>query len=116
MRPGLRRRRRCPHEEQFNMSLLTADERGPVSATHPDGVATSLLRRGRAWWHAMGVWLALALLVGVASLLSEHFLTAHNLFNVLRQASMIAIIGAGMTVVIISGGIDLAVGSIVLLC
>lgn len=67
-------------------------------------------------WHALGVWGALAILLVVASFLSEHFLSTQNVFNILRQASMIAIIALGMTFVIISGGIDLAVGSVVLLC
>jgi ribose/xylose/arabinose/galactoside ABC-type transport system permease subunit len=41
----------------------------------------------------------------------ETFLTANNLLNVLRRSSVNAIIGVGMTTIIISGGIDLSVGS-----
>ncbi|MFH1737813.1 MAG: hypothetical protein ABIH23_02310 [bacterium] len=43
------------------------------------------------------------------------FLKPENLVNVVRQASGIAIIAAGMTMVIITGGIDLSVGSLVAL-
>lgn len=46
------------------------------------------------------------------SLLSDRFLTVSNFMNVFRQVSIQAIIAFGMTLVIISGGIDLSVGSI----
>ncbi len=45
--------------------------------------------------------------------LTPHFLTVSNLLNVLEQTSINAVIAAGMTFVIISGGIDLSVGSLV---
>ncbi|HEX4825908.1 MAG TPA: ABC transporter permease [Candidatus Polarisedimenticolaceae bacterium] len=47
------------------------------------------------------------------SFLSPHFLTAENLLNVSLQASITAIVAAGMTFVILTGGIDLSVGSVV---
>lgn len=47
------------------------------------------------------------------SLTTGHFLTVKNLTNVLRQVSMIGISTVGMTMIIISGGIDLSVGSVV---
>lgn len=43
---------------------------------------------------------------------TPHFLTTSNLLNVLEQTSLNAIVAVGMTFVIISGGIDLSVGSI----
>jgi ribose transport system permease protein len=45
--------------------------------------------------------------------LTPHFLTVANLLNVLEQTSINAVIAAGMTFVIVSGGIDLSVGSLV---
>jgi len=51
----------------------------------------------------------------IATLLSDSFLTVNNLLNVIRQVSITAIIAAGMTFVILTGGIDLSVGSIVAL-
>ena len=45
------------------------------------------------------------------SLVAPNFLTERNLVNILRQMSMIAIIGVGMTMVIIAAEIDLSVGS-----
>jgi ribose/xylose/arabinose/galactoside ABC-type transport system permease subunit len=43
---------------------------------------------------------------------TPHFLTVSNLLNVLEQTSINAIVAVGMTYVIISGGIDLSVGSV----
>ncbi len=55
------------------------------------------------------------LLVGVGcSLLSEHFLSADNMINILSQSAVVGILAIGMTMVIITGGggIDLSAGSI----
>lgn len=57
----------------------------------------------------------LALLAAVLSVISPHFLTVSNTLNVLRQVSVISIIAVGMTYVIITGGIDLSVGSVLAL-
>ena len=59
--------------------------------------------------------IALAVLLEgvVLSLLSSHFFTTENLLNVSLQASITAIVAVGMTFVILSGGIDLSVGSVV---
>lgn len=58
------------------------------------------------------VLLALMLLVGVAS---PHFFATDNLLNVVEQSSINALLGMGVTFVIIAGGIDLSVGSILAL-
>ncbi len=58
--------------------------------------------------------LALALLIGLClSLLSPYFLTQSNIFNMLDQSVVIGIVSVGMTFVILIGGIDLSVGSVV---
>lgn len=55
----------------------------------------------------------LALLIAVVlSLASPHFLTASNLFNLMDQSVVIGIVAIGMTFVILTGGIDLSVGSV----
>jgi len=54
---------------------------------------------------------ALVALSIISSFLSEYFLQWQNLLNILRQVSYTGIIGLGMTFVIVSGGIDLSVGS-----
>src|ERR1051325_11586656 len=52
--------------------------------------------------------------LGVALwILTPHFLTVSNLLNVAQQTAINAIIAVGLTFVIISGGIDLSVGSLV---
>jgi ribose/xylose/arabinose/galactoside ABC-type transport system permease subunit/ABC-type sugar transport system substrate-binding protein len=58
------------------------------------------------------VLVGLALLFGVAS---PHFLGPENLLNVMQQSAINAILGIGLTFVIISGGIDLSVGSVLAL-
>lgn len=52
----------------------------------------------------------------IISLLNERFLTFSNISNVLRQTSINSIIAAGMTFVILTGGIDLSVGAILAIC
>lgn len=59
-----------------------------------------------------GSVVVLALLVLVASLSFDRFLTVGNLQNIAIQSSFLAIVALGMTFVIISGGIDLSVGSV----
>ena len=51
-------------------------------------------------------------LIAIVSVLSPSFLSTKNIFNILRQTSVNGIIAAGMTFVILTGGIDLSVGSI----
>ncbi len=60
-----------------------------------------------------GIALALLLEVALFAALSPFFFTAENLLNVTLQVSITAIIAAGMTFVILTGGIDLSVGSMV---
>ncbi len=55
---------------------------------------------------------ALVLLFVVLSFASSHFLTADNLFNIGSQTAVIAIIATAQTMVIITKGIDLSVGSV----
>ena len=59
--------------------------------------------------------IALVAMVLALSLLSESFFTSDNLFNVMRQVSVNLCISVGMTLVILTGGIDLSVGSILAL-
>jgi ribose/xylose/arabinose/galactoside ABC-type transport system permease subunit len=61
----------------------------------------------------VGIFLAFTVIVVVSSLVSPFFLTTTNLLNILRQISIIGILSVGMTFVIISGGIDLSVGSVI---
>lgn len=59
-----------------------------------------------------GAFIALALLVVLLSVSSPEFRTGSNLLTLLRQASFNGLIAFGMTLVILSDGIDLSVGSV----
>src|SRR5438128_466246 len=60
-----------------------------------------------------GALIALILVSIFATIRYENFLTEENLTNVLRQNSMLGLVALGMTFVILTGGIDLSVGSLV---
>ena len=64
------------------------------------------------------MWIAIAIFIlGLAvSMISAKFATPSNLLNVLQNACFIEIMALGMTPVLISGGIDISVGSILGLC
>ena len=62
-----------------------------------------------------GILIALGLIVLVLSVSSENFLTTGTLTNVLRQVSINGILAVGMTFVILTGGIDLSIGSVLAL-
>src|ERR671916_2014971 len=59
-----------------------------------------------------GVLLALLLLILFGWLRYENFLGSYNVLSVLRYNSMFALVALGMCFVIITGGIDLSVGSV----
>lgn len=60
----------------------------------------------------LGALTGLILLCIIMSFSSPYFLSLTNLMNILRQSSLIGIVAAGMTFIIITGGIDLSVGSV----
>ncbi|GAB4081987.1 ribose ABC transporter permease [Modestobacter muralis] len=64
------------------------------------------------WWDRVGILLVLVLLVLLMAVLAPNFLSVSNGVNVARSVSINAILAAGMTLVILTGGIDLSVGSI----
>jgi ribose/xylose/arabinose/galactoside ABC-type transport system permease subunit len=72
--------------------------------------AQRLLRSRRA-----GTLAGLFLLCALLSFLSPFFWTVSNLLNVMEQTAINAVVAVGMTFVILSGGIDLSVGSLVAL-
>jgi ribose transport system permease protein len=59
----------------------------------------------------IGVGLSLIILFTILSFASPFFLTGRNIINILYQISTIGILAVGMTFVIITGGIDLSIGS-----
>lgn len=69
----------------------------------------------KATLQKLGPFIALVLVSVGLAVLSPDFLTVANLLNVMRQVSINALIAFGMTLVILLGGIDLSVGSILAL-
>ena len=59
----------------------------------------------------LGPFIGLIILIVILTILNPSFLSVDNLLNVLRQVSVSALIAFGMTFVILTGGIDLSVGS-----
>ena len=69
-------------------------------------------RMDHAVFVAVSRVVAIAALIVVLAILSPQFLTWGNFVNVARQASLQFLIAAGLTIVVLTGGIDLAVGAI----
>lgn len=70
-----------------------------------------VLKRTFKLFRSYPAFFGLLIVISIFSSLSSRFLTVSNFINVTRQVSIEAIIAFGMTLVIISGGIDLSVGS-----
>lgn len=60
--------------------------------------------------------IALVVLCIVLTVLSDKFFTSANILNVLRQVAVNTCIATGMTLIVLTGGIDLSVGSVLALC
>lgn len=63
------------------------------------------------WWDRVGILMVLVALVLLMAIIAPNFNRVDNLLNIARAISINAILAAGMTVVILTGGIDLSVGS-----
>jgi len=73
------------------------------------------MRRSGQFFRRFQSLLALALMVLALSVMSGRFLTPENCLNILRQISVNLCLSLGMTLVILSGGIDLSVGAVLAL-
>ncbi|MBY5825909.1 ABC transporter permease [Rhizobium leguminosarum] len=69
----------------------------------------------RAFISSQPIILVLVALVAVFTLVADGFADAANISNVLRQTSMLGIVAIGMSIVVLTGGIDLSVGAVVAL-
>jgi ribose transport system permease protein len=77
-----------------------------------DAAAGSSPRRPAVNFQALGIFIAAAVIFVIFGVLNPNFLTVGNLRDVAVSACVNALIGIGLTFVIITGGIDLSVGSI----
>ena len=78
--------------------------------------ALALISRTKLYWGLVAIFLIGVLSSPVSSKGNNIFLSYGNLLDVLRQVSITGLIATGMTAVIITGGIDLSVGSLMAIC
>ena len=113
------------HRRDRQRALAADPENPPALEAQPDGQHARYpdpipqaerrspgLSRAQAFWVLVAV-VAACLFLSVAT---NSFATTNNLFNVTRNFTFVAVIALGMTIVIITGGIDLSVGSVLCLC
>jgi len=77
--------------------------------------SSTRLAKARTWLARYGLLLALVILCSLLSLATPSFLTLANWVIVIRQISINAILAVGVTYVLLTGGVDLSLGSVVAL-
>ncbi|HKE17442.1 MAG TPA: ABC transporter permease [Kofleriaceae bacterium] len=87
-----------------------AEARAPARGHVVRAVVANLVRRRES-----AIFLALVLLMAAIGIIEPNFLSAGNLYQVSRQISFVAVVAMGELFVILHGGIDLSVGSIMCL-
>jgi ribose transport system permease protein len=91
----------------------------PIMST---SLSTSIEQKQQTWQSSLlgsqTFWVFIAVIVAsiALSFATDSFATSKNLYNITRNVTFVAIIALGMTLVIITGGIDLSVGSVLCLC
>ena len=93
-----------------NAPRPAARTRGAVSGI---GNAFHRMMQIRGMGQVVSVTAALVLMSLVFALINDKFMTAQNITSLLRQVAPILIIGMGQSYVLITGGIDLSIGSLV---
>lgn len=96
--------------KKMSMSIMKFDRLKNKSIIIKNLFANNIVA-SKVLWETIGLFFLILLL----SITSPYFLTVSNILNVLRQISMVGIVSVGMTFVIITGGIDLSVGSVLAL-
>jgi len=82
----------------------------PTAKTAPE--KTSAGHSAIGWLTQYGIIVAFVLLCVALTFLNKYFLTPENISNILLQTSINGVLAMGMTLVILTGGIDLSVGSV----
>ena len=84
-----------------------------MSKTETAGAKSPALKRALLGdlMQTVGILPILILIVAVFGFIAPNFFTDANLLNITRQASINIVLAAGMTFIILTGGIDLSVGS-----
>ncbi|MDQ0158233.1 ABC transporter permease [Alkalibacillus salilacus] len=87
-----------------------------ITDQHLEDSQPNRFKRFMKWvWTDYSVIIAFLIMFVVASFMSPRFLELGNLLNIVMQVSIIGIIALGMTVIMLSGGLDLSVGSVLAL-
>jgi ribose transport system permease protein len=92
--------------------------KAPVDTSLEQAIGSQTHRHWLAWLSSQQTfWVSVAALFAFVALtlMSDVFATQQNLFNVTRNFAFVAIIAIGMTAVIVTGGIDLSVGAVLVL-
>jgi putative xylitol transport system permease protein len=84
-----------------------------ITATGIDRSHLTTIKQAKHLIGDYGLFFIFVTVVIALSLATDSFMTSTNLINILRQSSIIGLVSVGMTFVIITGGIDLSVGSVV---
>ncbi|MEZ3508067.1 MAG: ABC transporter permease [Lachnospiraceae bacterium] len=71
------------------------------------------MKRKKFDWSKYGIFFAWIILVAGFTVCESSFLTINNILNILRQVSIVGISAVGMTFIILSGGMDLSIGSVI---
>ena len=85
-------------------------------------LSEAIEKRQQSWLSSLlgsqTFWVFIAVIMASLALsyMTDAFATSKNLYNITRNVTFVAIIALGMTMVIITGGIDLSVGSVLCLC
>ena len=80
------------------------------------GKKISLSSLNKDFWFKYAIYIASVLFIIIMSLTNERFLVKTNIINIFTQSSVLMILSIGMTLTLITKGIDMSVGSVLFLC
>jgi fructose transport system permease protein len=104
----------------FDLATQASDKGNDAGVGEFDARAKSLPRRLQHYLHANPTVVpAIVLLIGVVAfglIVGQRFLSMFNLSLIIQQVTIIGIIGIAQTLIVITAGIDLSVGAIMVLC
>lgn len=85
-------------------------------STDPSNDLLVTTRLKRDLWSSLALVMVLLIMIGIFGFLSQRFLSLSTLKSIANQIPDLTVVAVGMTFVLIAGGIDLSVGSVLALC
>lgn len=70
----------------------------------------------KEFWLSNAIYFAAVIFIVVMSLISDRFLTPKNIINLFTQSAMLMILSVGMSLAMITKGIDMSIGALMFLC